>query len=104
MCSRVIWRSLVISGCRSEGPELGTHHLVEPGGKVIPWFYRVQPLVFCSRLEDTCRAIHGLSVDSFNQRPMRQAHQAHGAQPKFFADDCPELSSVSHDSSLWSSF
>ena len=76
----------MISGCRSEGPELGTHHLVELGGKVVPWFYRVQPLLFCSRLEDTCRVIHTLSVDSFNQRPMRQAHQAHGAQPNFFAD------------------
>ena len=76
----------MISGCRSEGPELGTHHLVEPGGKVVPWFYRVQPLLFCSRLEDTCRVIHTLSVDSFNQRPMRQAQQAHGAQPNSFAD------------------
>ena len=84
----------MISGFRSEGSELGTHHLVEPGGKVVPWFYQVQPLLFCSRLEDTCRVIHSLSVDSFNQRPMRQVHQVHRAQQSFFADERSTLMTV----------
>ena len=46
----------------------------------------VQPLLYCPRPEDACRVICSLSVDSFNQHPMRQAHRAHGAQLIFFAD------------------
>jgi hypothetical protein len=55
-------------------------------GGIVLWFHQVQPLLSCSRLEVTCCVICTLSVDSFNQRPMRQAHQVHGVQLKFFAD------------------
>jgi hypothetical protein len=34
----------------------------------------------------TCRVNSTLSVDSFNQRPVRQAHWAHRAENIFFAD------------------
>jgi hypothetical protein len=38
------------------------------------------------RPDITCRVNSALSVDSFNQRPVRQAHRAHRAEIIFFAD------------------
>jgi hypothetical protein len=39
------------------------------------------------RPDITCRVNSALSVDSFNQRPVRQAHRAHRAEIIFFADE-----------------
>jgi hypothetical protein len=38
------------------------------------------------RPDFTCRVNSTLSVDSFNQRPVRQAYWAHRAETIFFAD------------------
>jgi hypothetical protein len=55
-----------------------------PDATIVLRCCQMQPLLSWSRLEDGCRVICTLSVDSFNQRPMRQAHRAHGAQLIFF--------------------